>query len=129
MRAKLSGFKLQKAMKVLMIRTPYSKEQDFYTRVLMPALNEVLGDWGSFPWHSSVVCLINADDIAVLQNKRDALAALAKQYKLLVGVSNVFNDISQFSEHFEQARTALTFSGRISTDDLFFYYQDYAFYQ
>ena len=128
MRAKLSGFKLQKAMKVLMIRTPYSKEQDFYTRVLMPALNEVLGDWGSFPWHSSVVCLINADDIAVLQNKRDALAALAKQYKLLVGVSNVFNDISQFSEHFEQARTALTFSGRISTDDLFFYYQDYAFY-
>lgn len=129
MRSKLVGIKFQRIMKVLVIRTPYSKDPDFYNQILMPTLsNEILGDRVCFPWRSSVVCLLNAEDKGLIMEKRESLLALARQYKLQIGVSNTFSDIARFSEHFEQARTALSFANRSQSEGPFFYYMDYTFY-
>ena len=131
LRSKISGIKFQKHMRVLAIRTTYSKDLNYYTQILLPALNhEGLRDCPCFLWHTSVICLLNTDGTSALsEENRSTLEALAARYHLVIGVSNVFSDISQFADCFEQARTALNFSNRMeTTTGPFYFYLDYAFY-
>ena len=70
----------------------------------------------NFLWHSSLICLLNMDNMGTFsEERRAALEKLAARYHLAIGVSNVFGDIAQFAGCVEQARTALNFSGRMSS--------------
>ncbi|MCI8909761.1 MAG: hypothetical protein HFG09_03690 [Oscillibacter sp.] len=129
LRTKFSGLKFQKSMRVLAIRTPYSNKPDFYTQVLVPELRNALREQPCFPWHSSIVCLVGSGNGASSEeHQREELSALAAQYNLQIGISNVFTDISRFSDYFEQAQTALTFANRVTSETPFFYYLDYVLY-
>lgn len=127
MRTKFSGLKFQKSMRVLAIRTQYSNKPDFYTQILVPELRKALWEQPCFSWHSSIVCLVGNGN-GIEPGRTEELTALAAQYNLQIGVSNVFTDISQFTDHFEQAQTALTFANRVTSGSPFFYYLDYVLY-
>ena len=130
LRSKISGVKFQKRMRVLAVRTTYTKDPNYYTQILMPALaHEGFQDCPNFLWHSSLICLLNMDNMGTFsEERRAALEKLAARYHLAIGVSNAFGDIAQFAGCVEQARTALNFSGRMSSRGPIFYYLDYAFF-
>lgn len=129
LRAKISGLKFQKYMRVYVIRSAYSKDPDFHAQVLFPRVSKVLDGQPCFPWQSSLICLVGTDgNGAVTAKILDELSAAVQENHLLVGVSNVFSHISQFAEHFEQARTALTFANRVTYSEPFFFYLNYALY-
>lgn len=130
LRSKISGIKFQKYMRVLAIRTTITKGINYYTEILMPALaHEGLYDCPCFLWRTFVICLLNTDATGAFSEKNmAALKDMAARYNLAIGISNVFTDICQFANCFEQARTALNFSGRMSAAGPFFYYLDYAFF-
>lgn len=129
LRAKISDLKFQKYMRAMVIRTPYSKDTDFYTYILMPEVTKILVDQPCFPWHSSLICLVNTQSNGELPADRWArFQDLAEKRNLLVGMSNVFSDISEFGEHFNQARKVLEFSTRTDSEGHFFAYLEYVLY-
>lgn len=129
LRAKISGLKFQKYMRAMVIRTPYSKDTDYYTYILMPELTKILVDQPCFPWHSSLVCLVSTQSNGELpEDKWAQLQEMAEKQNLLVGVSNVFSGISEFGEHFNQANKVLEFSTRTDSVGHFFFYLDYVLY-
>lgn len=129
LRSKISGLKFQKYMRVMVIRTPYSKDLDYYSYILMPEVNKILVDQPCFPWHSSLVCLVSTQSNGELpEEKWKQLQEMAQKENLRVGMSNVFSDISEFGEHFNQATKVLEFSNRTDSVGHFFRYLDYILY-
>jgi len=129
LRAKISGSKFQKYMRVYIFRSAYTKSPDFYASVLLPLVSKLFRDQPCFPWESYLICLVGTDRNGLITPETDqALRKLAKAHHLLVGVSNVFSQISQFSEFFEQAQEVLKFANRMKRSDPIFYYLDFALY-
>jgi len=129
LRAKISGLKFQRYMRVMVIRASYSKDPDFYSQVLLPELTEILPNQPCFPWQSSLIYLVGTDaNGSVAPEQHEAVTGFMEKRHLLAGVSNMFSAISEFAEHFEQARTALSFSNRTSSPGPLFYYLDYALF-
>lgn len=129
LRAKISGLNFQEFMRVFVIKSAYSREPDFYSQRLMPAISRLMPNQPCFTRQSSLVCLVGTDANGLTpKGILNALDSLASRHHLLVGISNVFSDISGFAEHFEQAQTALSFANRVNHTRPFFFYLDYAMY-
>lgn len=129
LRLKITGLKFKKYMRVIVIKSSYSRSPDFYAQVIYPAASEILQSNPCFPWKSAVVCLVGTDANGLLpEDIQKALNKFMEEHQLIAGVSNLFSNISRFAEYFEQARTALTFANRGNNTGPFFYYLDYSLY-
>ena len=129
MRAKLGGLKFRKHMRVCMFRSSYTMDPDFYSVTLLQKASQLFGGQPCIPWKSSLVCLVGTDHNGTLpEEQAQAVKDLVNEHHLIVGVSNVFSQISQFSEHFEQAREVLKFANRTRRSDPVFFYLDYALF-
>lgn len=129
LRSKISGLKCAQNMRVLIIRSTYNRSPDFYTQVLFPELEKVLPEQVIFPYQTSLVCLLNSDPNGAPPNGlTESLTNFSQKHNVIIGVSNVFSQISQFAEFAEQARVALSFFNRVHNASPFFLYLDYGLY-
>lgn len=129
LRARISGLKFQKYMRIYILRSAYTKSSDFYSSVLLPKASALFRNQPCFPWDSCLVCLVGTDLNGLIPAETtQTLTDMARNDHLLVGVSNVFSQVSQFAEYFEQAREVLKFASRPKQAEPIFYYLDYALY-
>ena len=129
LRAKIGGLKFQKHLRVYVFRSSYTKDPDFYASSLLPKLASLFHNQPCFPWKSSLVCLVGTDHNGVIpaETNQDMLNIMGEEH-LIVGISNAFSQISQFSEYYEQAQEVLKFANRTNRSGAVFYYLDYALY-
>ena len=128
-RAKVASLKFPDSMCVMVMRPLSYKEYGFLEYVLQPAVSKVLAGNTCFPWQSYLVAVLPADENGNLTAEMEkAFTEIAEEYHVLVGISNSFSDIAQFSRYYDQAQTALSFSKRFSYNKPLFYYLDYAFF-
>lgn len=129
LRTKLSGLKFYKNMRVIKICSRYSKDPDFYSQILMPQVEEIFRNQPCFPYKSSIICLVSTKNNGdFVGEKLEELILFSKNNSLKIGISNNFSDISLFLDHFEQADTALSFSTRVYSEEVLYYFLDYALY-
>ena len=116
-------------MRVFTICTAYTRAPDFYSQVLFPELVNQLPNRLLFPYQSSLVGLLDTDENGTIPSDlSEILTAFAQKHHLIIGVSNIFSNISRFAEYAEQARRAPSFSDRFSSPSPFFFYLDYGLY-
>ena len=116
-------------MRIYILRSAYTKSADCYSSVLLPKVSELFRNQPCFPWDSCLVCLVGTDLNGLIPAETTkALEALAQNDHLLVGVSNVFSQVSKFAEYFEQAREVLKFANRPKQTEPILYYLDHALY-
>lgn len=128
-RAKIGGLKFQKYMHVYVLRSLYKKDTDFYASILLPKVTALFPSQPCFPWKNSLVCLVGTDhNGGIPAETTEALSNLMKENRLLAGVSNVFSQISQFSEYYEQSEEVLKFAKRTTHTGPVYYYLDFALY-
>lgn len=128
-RSKISGLKFGKYMRVFTICTAYTRAPDFYSQILFPELLNLLPNRPLFPYQSSLVGLLDTDENGTLPpDLSEILTEFAQKHHLIIGISNIFSNISRFAEYAEQARRALSFYDRVSTSSPFFFYLDYGLY-
>ena len=124
LRSKISGLKFGKYMRVFTICTAYTRAPDFYSQVLFPELASQLPNRPLFPYQFSLVGLLDTDENGTIPSDlSEILTAFAQKHHLIIGVSNIFSNISRFAEYAEQARRAPSFFDRFSRPSPFFFYQ------
>ena len=129
LRSKISGLKFGKYMRVFTICTAYTRAPDFYSQVLFPELASQLPNRPLFPYQFSLVGLLDTDENGTIPSDlSEILTAFAQKHHLIIGVSNIFSNISRFAEYAEQARRAPSFFDRFSRPSPFFFYLDYGLY-
>lgn len=129
LRTKIACLKFPSFMRVLVIRASCFKDAAFFEQVVLPAATQISPALPCFPWRNSVIALIPTDSNGNFSSElHDAFWALAELHHLLIGVSNHFSDISAFSESYQQAKKALSYSSRVEFASPFFYFQTYVLF-
>lgn len=72
--------------------------------------------------------VIPLQDTAIPEKTLALLEDLAREENLMIGVSNIFTDISYFKQHDYQARQALRLARKMESDELVSLYSNYQFY-
>ena len=127
LRARIACLKFPNHMRAFVMHSSYFKDYVFFEQVLQPAVMHLLPNLPCFPWKNSLVALVATDANGNFPEEiTEAVRSLDDKYHVLCGISNHFSGISQFAEYYNQAKTALSFSGRLEYTRPFFYFMDYA---
>ena len=88
-----------------------------------------LDDGTAFLYNTDLVIVLNTNTmIKNFDNTFMELSKLAKEKELRIGISNVFEDIGQIKEYYNQARTVLYISEKLNYGQTIYLYQNFGIY-
>ena len=130
LRTKIASLVFPPYMRAFVIRSShFKKDQHFYEAVLQPVMAKAFPDVPCFLWNNSLAALVATDSNGNLSpDVLEKFQALTMEYRVLIGISNYFTDITRFSEYFDQALTVLSFSNRVGQSNPMFYFLDYTLF-
>lgn len=129
LRISLAKLKFPMSMRVMILRPLYFKEDTYFQNELRPAVSSIFGDCPSTIQQNNLITLVAVDEHGKIPDGQlNALSKLAKDNYIQIGISNAFTQTREIASHFDQAKRALSFAKRISTDEKIFFFYDYIFY-
>jgi hypothetical protein len=129
LRISLAKLKFPMSMRVMILRTLYFKEDTYFLNELRPWFSSVFGDCPSTIQQNTLITLVAVDEHGKIPDGQlNALRKFAKDNHIQVGISNAFSQTREIATHYNQAKSALSFAKRISTDEKIFFFYDYVFY-
>lgn len=116
-------------MRVIVLQTSYFVGNKYLQDTLIPRVSSVFPDAPKLLKDGALVSFFEVNEAGDLSpDVYQNLLQLANDNKILVGISNVFQNPGDLYSHYQQALQVLSIAKRSTEQQRIFFFSDYAFY-
>lgn len=128
-RMELAKLSFPERKRLILIRSIYYKEPFYYKKQLIPDMQKIFGTMISSVIHNDLILMIPSSQNSTIPAEQAAeLEQYAQGNRLLVGISNDFDQNNQIMVHYHMLLKTLKFSRQMSADKRIFYFSEYIYY-
>lgn len=116
-------------MRVIVLQTNYFVGNKYLQETLIPKVSTAFPDVPKLLKDGALISFFEVNEAGDIPPEvYQKLTQFAHDNKILVGISNVFQDPSDLYNHYQQALQVLSIAKRSTEQQRFFFFSDYAFY-